>query len=158
MLAEKQHQALVVNIQEARYRRSPMQGAQAEAAHPAGEGKDMEVTREEEQVSHWVTKGFLGLVSIGVMLLISFGGWIIVSLNQINQSTNTLSTEFSAYKSDMNDLKLSVDSLRIRAEGWATKDQMISSKEVLLERITAMQGELNDLKLRLTRLETTPPR
>lgn len=137
-----------------------MQGAQAGTpATPPVDGQETAVpTREEEGVNYWLTKGFVGLVSIGVLLLISFGSWIIVSLNQINQSTSVLSTEFSAYKSDMNDLKVSVDSLRIRAEGWATKDQMTSSKEVLLERITSMQSDLNDLKLRVTKIEASPTR
>lgn len=135
-----------------------MQGAQAENHTPPAEQETEVQTREEERVNYWLTKGFLGLVSIGVVLLISFGSWIIVTLNQINQSASVLSTEFTAYKSDMNDLKLSVDSLRIRAEGWATKDQVASSRETMLERITTMQSELNDIKLRVTRLETTPPR
>lgn len=107
----------------------------------------------EDRVSHWITKGFLALIGISITLLLSFGTWLVASVNQINQSTSILQTEFSSYKTDITDLKTSVDQLRIRGEGWATKDALTVAKDVLRDDLSKVKDQVSTLEIRMTRIE-----
>lgn len=123
--------------------------------------KEVEVptaTRDEDKVTYWVNKGFIALVGIASTLLLSFGSWIIVSLNEINQSTSIMATEFSATKRDITELKTSVDSLRLRGESWATKDSLSMTKDAILDQITKLRDQVNVLELRVQRMEASEKR
>ena len=100
----------------------------------------------EERVSHWITKGFLALAAIATSLLLTFGGWLVMSVNEINRNTSVMQSEFSASKESLGELKSSVDLLRIKSEGWATKDSLTESKE-------EMRAELEQLKERIQTIE-----
>lgn len=107
----------------------------------------------EERVSHWITKGFLALIGVSFTLLLSFGSWLVVSINQINNSTSILQTEFASYKADITDLKASVDHLRIRGESWATKDALSLTKDSLRDDLIKVKDQVSSLELRVTRIE-----
>ncbi len=109
----------------------------------------------DNDVKTWVNQGFRGLLAVAVSLLLSFGGWIVVSLNQISQSTSIMATEFTATKVSVGELKVSVDSLRLRAEGWATKDHVAVTKDQLLDQIGKLKEQVNVLELRVKGLESS---
>lgn len=100
----------------------------------------------EERVSHWITKGFLALAAIATSLLLTFGGWLVMSVNEINRNTSVMQSEFTASKASLTELKTSVDLLRVRSESWATKDSMNETKD-------AMRAELETLKERIQTIE-----
>ena len=143
-------QAQVTPISQARTKRTLMvQGQLAEVK----EEKPMK--DPDNDVKTWVNQGFRGLLAVAVSLLLSFGGWIVVSLNQISQSTSIMATEFTATKVSVGELKVSVDSLRLRAEGWATKDHVAVTKDQLLEQIGKLKEQVNVLELRVKGLESS---
>jgi len=110
-----------------------------------------------QQVNDWVAKGFMALTALGVSLLVSFGGWLVVSVNQINNTTSVLQSEFTPFKNDMVELKRSVDGLRIRAELWATKDSLTQTKDDFRSDLSRVREQLTGLELRLTKIESTNP-
>jgi hypothetical protein len=129
------------------------------AQHEAKEGVlnvSNELT-EQERIGFWVTKGFLALMAICTTVLVYFGGWLAVSVGQINNSTSILQTEFSAYKTDISELKGAVDGLRIRGEGWATKDALTVAKDSLREDLTRVKDKVNTLESRLIMVELGKP-
>lgn len=143
-------QAQITPISQARTKRTLMvQGQLAEAK----EEKPMK--DPDNDVKTWVNQGFRGLLAVAVSLLLSFGGWIVVSLNQISQSTSIMATEFTATKVSVGELKVSVDSLRLRAEGWATKDHVAVTKDQLLDQIGKLKEQVNALELRVKGLESS---
>ena len=143
-------QAQVTPISQARTKRTLMvQGQLAE------EKEEKPVKDPDNDVKTWVNQGFRGLLAVAVSLLLSFGGWIVVSLNQISQSTSIMATEFTATKVSVGELKVSVDSLRLRAEGWATKDHVAVTKDQLLDQIGKLKEQVNVLELRVKGLESS---
>lgn len=132
-----------------------MQGALKEQS----EGKDaVPQPEQEERVSHWINKAFMGLIAIAVTLMLTFGSWLVGSINEIKTSTATLQTEFTPFKQDITDLKGSVDSLRIQAAGWATKDSLTDAKESLREDLSTLKDRFTGLELRMTKLEAETAR
>lgn len=143
-------QAQVTPISQARTKRTLMvQGQLAE------EKEEKPMKDPDNDVKTWVNQGFRGLLAVAVSLLLSFGGWIVVSLNQISQSTSIMATEFTATKESVGELKVSVDSLRLRAEGWATKDHVAVTKDQLLDQIGKLKEQVNVLELRVKGLESS---
>lgn len=143
-------QAQITPISQARTKRTLMvQGQLAEAK------EEKPVKDQDNDVKTWVNQGFRGLLAVAVSLLLSFGGWIVVSLNQISQSTSIMATEFTATKVSVGELKVSVDSLRLRAEGWATKDHVAVTKDQLLDQIGKLKEQVNVLELRVKGLESS---
>ena len=107
----------------------------------------------EERVSHWITKGFLALAAIATSLLLTFGGWLVMSVNEINRNTSVMQSEFSASKESLGELKSSVDLLRIKSEGWATKDSLTSARENLRVEIEDLKDKVQELEIRMARME-----
>ena len=143
-------QAQITPISQARTKRTLMvQGQLAE------EKEEKPMKDPDSDVKTWVNQGFRGLLAVAVSLLLSFGGWIVVSLNQISQSTSIMATEFTATKVSVGELKVSVDSLRLRAEGWATKDHVAVTKDQLLDQIGKLKEQVNVLELRVKGLESS---
>jgi len=143
-------QAQITPISQARTKRTLMvQGQLAE------EKEEKPMKDPDNDVKTWVNQGFRGLLAVAVSLLLSFGGWIVVSLNQISQSTSIMATEFTATKESVGELKVSVDSLRLRAEGWATKDHVAVTKDQLLDQIGKLKEQVNVLELRVKGLESS---
>lgn len=110
-------------------------------------------SEDSERIGFWITKGFTALIGISATLLVSFGGWLSVNVNQIHHSTSILQTEFTSYKSDMGELKTAVDDLRIRGEGWATKDSLLTTKDALREDLAKLRDQVNTLEVRMARVE-----
>lgn len=144
----------VVNIKAARERKASMQEALTETPPTLKEMSPVNKEDPVEKATYWVNKGFLAILAIGAGLLISFGGWLIVNVNQITTNTSVLSSEFLAYKGDMAELKVSVDQLRIRGEGWATKDALLLTKDGLRAEISLLKDQLNAVEVRLIRMES----
>ena len=111
----------------------------------------------EERVSHWITKGFLALAAIATSLLLTFGGWLVMSVNEINRNTSVMQTEFSASKESLGELKSSVDLLRIKSEGWATKDSLASARENIRVEIEDLKDKVQELEIRMARMEPVQP-
>lgn len=111
----------------------------------------------EERVSHWITKGFLALAAIATSLLLTFGGWLVMSVNEINRNTSVMQTEFSASKESLGELKSSVDLLRIKSEGWATKDSLTSARENIRVEIEDLKDKVQELEIRMARMEPVQP-
>jgi len=107
----------------------------------------------EERVSHWITKGFLALAAIATSLLLTFGGWLVMSVNEINRNTSVMQSEFSASKESLGELKSSVDLLRIKSEGWATKDSLTSARENIRVEIEDLKDKVQELEIRMARME-----
>ena len=125
--------------------------------HEAREDNMPNELSEQERIGFWVTKGFLALMAICTTLLVYFGGWLVVSVGQINNSTSILQTEFSAYKTDISELKGAVDGLRIRGEGWATKDALTVAKDSLRDDLTRVKDKVNTLESRIIMVELGKP-
>lgn len=135
-----------------------MQGApQLAVGEPEKEEQIVPRAGDGQQVNDWVAKGFMALTALGVSLLVSFGGWLVVSVNQINNTTSVLQSEFTPFKNDMVELKRSVDGLRIRAELWATKDSLTQTKDDFRSDLSRVREQLTGLELRLTKIESTNP-
>lgn len=111
----------------------------------------------EERVSHWITKGFLALAAIATSLLLTFGGWLVMSVNEINRNTSVMQSEFSASKESLGELKSSVDLLRIKSEGWATKDSLSDARENLRVEIEDLKDKVQELEIRMARMEPVQP-
>ena len=111
----------------------------------------------EERVSHWITKGFLALAAIATSLLLTFGGWLVMSVNEINRNTSVMQTEFSASKESLGELKSSVDLLRMKSEGWATKDSLASARENIRVEIEDLKDKVQELEIRMARMEPVQP-
>lgn len=111
----------------------------------------------EERVSHWITKGFLALAAIATSLLLTFGGWLVMSVNEINRNTSVMQSEFSASKESLGELKSSVDLLRIKSEGWATKDSLTSARENIRVEIEDLKDKVQELEIRMARMEPVQP-
>ena len=107
----------------------------------------------EERVSHWITKGFLGLAAISCSLLLTFGGWLVMSVNEINRNTSVMQSEFSASKASLGELKSSVDLLRVKSEGWATKDSLTNTRENIRVEIEDLKDKVQELEIRMARME-----
>lgn len=132
-----------------------MQGAQAVNQVDDKEVQVPHEIRDEDRVGYWMQKGFLTIATIGVSMAITFGIWLVTSLNEIRTSTNIVAVEFAATKRDITDLKTSVDSLRLRGESWASKDQVTTTKEQLMSELGQLKDKMNVLELRVQRIETT---
>lgn len=132
-----------------------MQGAQAVNQVDDKEAQVPHEIKDEDRVGYWMQKGFLTIATIGVSMAITFGIWLVTSLNEIRTSTNIVAVEFAATKRDITDLKTSVDSLRLRGESWASKDQVTTTKEQLMSELGQLKDKMNVLELRVQRIETT---
>lgn len=132
-----------------------MQGAQAVNQVDDKEAQVPHEIKDEDRVGYWMQKGFLTIATIGVSMAITFGIWLVTSLNEIRTSTNIVAVEFAATKRDITDLKTSVDSLRLRGESWANKDQVTTTKEQLMSELGQLKDKMNVLELRVQRIETT---
>lgn len=136
-----------------------MQGAQAVTTEREKEVEDVPVEiKDEDRVGYWMQRGFLAVLVTMVTLAITFGGWLIRSINEINTSSAVIAAGSVATQKDISDLKTSVYNLSLRGENWVTKDQMISSKEAILSQINLLKDQVNMLELRVQRIESTPPR
>lgn len=111
----------------------------------------------EERVSHWITKGFLALAAIATSLLLTFGGWLVMSVNEINRNTSVMQSEFTSSKASLGELKSSVDLLRIKSEGWATKDSLSDARENLRVEIEDLKDKVQELEIRMARMEPVQP-
>lgn len=159
MLAQRTAANAVTDLSVARERRSQMQGApQLVVGGPEKEEQPVPRYSDGQQVNDWITKGFMALMALGVSLLVSFGGWLVISVNQINTSTSVLQSEFTPFKHDMVELKGAVDGLRIRGEGWATKDSLSQTKDGFRDDLSKIREHLTNLEVRLTKIESSPPR
>ena len=136
-----------------------MQGATAVKAPVEQEAQTVPTQREADNKTEdaLFSKGFKLLGAVCLSLLVSFGGWLIISVNQINRSTAILETEVTAYKPALLELKGAVDDLRLKGENWATKDSLTLTKDSFRDEVGKIKDQINLLELRLTRMESQPP-
>ena len=136
-----------------------MQGAQAQAGESQKEATEMPVEiREEDRVGYWMQRGFLAILTLTITMLVSFGIWMVRSISEINTSTTVVASQFQTAQKDLSDLKTSVINLSLRGENWATKDQLSSSREAIMNQISLLKDQVNMLELRVQRMEASPPR
>lgn len=123
-----------------------------------------EVGRKEseavEAVNGWVQRVMLGSVSILITMLIAYIAWSIPVIYGISHSTKLLAADQSYAKSEISRLAESYGSLRVgleqltlQSQTWATRDQVLVTRDQLSEKITSIESQLHDLKLRVSLME-----
>ena len=113
---------------------------------------------ETDKAGYWVNRTFLSGATIAAGLLVSFGLWIGSSLMQIKESTSVMASEFTATKRDITELKSSVFNLSLRGESWATKPELTTTKELLMDQIHQLRAQVNSLEIRVQNLAHGKPR
>lgn len=126
----------------------------------AKQGEHRVAKDEESAVDRWVAKGFIGFVGLAATILVLFFAWIAGNINEISSNTSSLQSESTNTKvlvtemvGQMSGLKATLDDLRFKSEGWATKDSLYNVRDSTRNEISAVRGDLVELNLRVTRME-----
>lgn len=152
----------VVDLQEFKGSRPMSQGSPKVAVEEGKvrEGGDRQTDIQTSAVNSWIQRILLGLVGVFFTIATAYFTWSIPAINNIGTAVQLFVQEQAYAKqeiSKLNDgnaeIKRAVDNLMIQANTWATKDQLQTNREVLLQRIDSVQTELNDLKIKVTRME-----
>lgn len=112
------------------------------------------------EVNLWVQRTMLGLLSLVMVIALAYFGWSIPTLLSISQSVQTYGVEQGHAKQEIarlvsshDGMKRSLDEVSRQSLTWATRDQVRDTKDSLLLRIDQVQGEVNELRLEVTRLQ-----
>ena len=123
-------------------------------------GGDRETDVARSAVDAWVQRIMLALVGLLFTIGSAYVAWTIPTINSINTTVQLSGADQSYTKREIAKLveanakvKEAVDTLTLQSFSWATKDQMQSARELLLQRIDAVQAEVTDLKIKVTRME-----
>lgn len=158
----------VVNLVTYRDGRLAMQhGASEHDTKPSDEVTEMEGDRRKEDVGEaavngWVQRVMLGAVSIIITLLLAFFAWSVPTINTISTSTQLLAADQAYARSEVANLFRSNEATRTHLEQltrqsgeWATRDQVSLTRDQLMEKITSVEAQLNELKLRVSLIEAS---
>lgn len=136
---------------------------QPEGDEVKGERRSSDVA--EAAVNSWVQRVMLGAVSILITILLAFFAWSVPTIQSIHTSTQLLAADQSYTKSEISrlvesysGLRTGLDSLTLQSGKWATTDQVIVTRDQLTEKISAIEAQLNDLKLRVALIEPNAKR
>lgn len=126
----------------------------------AKQGEPRVAKDDDSAVDRWVAKGFIGFVGLAATILVLFFAWIASNINEISRNTSSLQSESTNTKvlvtemvGQMSGLKATLDDLRFKSEGWATKDSLYNVRDSTRNEISAVRGDLVELNLRVTRME-----
>lgn len=126
----------------------------------AKQGEHRVAKDDDSAVDRWVAKGFIGFVGLAATILVLFFAWIASNINEISRNTSSLQSESTNTKvlvtemvGQMSGLKATLDDLRFKSEGWATKDSLYNVRDSTRNEISAVRGDLVELNLRVTRME-----
>ena len=126
----------------------------------AKQGEHRVAKDNDSAVDRWVAKGFIGFVGLSATILVLFFAWIASNINEIASNTSSLQSESANTKllvsemvGQMTGLKVTLDDLRFKSKGWATKDSLYTMRDSALNEISAVRGDLVELNLRVTRME-----
>lgn len=129
---------------------------------PAPSPARQEQDRGLAEVNQWVQRTMLGLLGLVMVIALAYFGWSIPTLLSINSSVQMYGIEQSHAKQEMTRLvashegmRSSLDELSRQSLTWATKDQVLDTRDGLMRRIDQVQGEVNDLKLEVTRMKSS---
>lgn len=118
----------------------------------------------EDMVHGWVQKVMLGSVSILLTLLTGFIAWSIPTLHGIDNDTKLLSAsqayssaEVSRLTTSQEQLNANISRLTELSHTWATRDQVQVTRDQMMEKITLLEHQLHDLKLRVALMERDDP-
>lgn len=111
-------------------------------------------------VNSWVQRVMLGAVSILITILLAFFAWSVPTIQSIHTSTQLLAADQSYTKAEISrlgesyaGLRTGLDQLTLQSGKWATTDQVLVTRDQLTEKITSIEAQLNDLKLRVALIE-----
>lgn len=151
----------VVDLQKFKGNR-PMSQGSPRAAEDEGmrHGGDRESDITTTAVTNWIQRIMLGLVALLSTIATAYFSWSIPAINNIGTTVQLFVQEqtytkqaISSLSESNAEIKRSVDSLTLQSNTWATKDDLSVTKESFRHRIDAMQADLNELKIKLTRME-----
>lgn len=162
------HHTAVVDLETARNNRKgigAMHGASEQAMKDQqGDGLVNKHDTAEAAVNGWVQKVMLGAVSLLLTIFMAFFAWVIPAVNNISASTQLSQADQANTRSEIAKLlqantaiKASVDDLTKNSLTWATKDQVADIKDKLRADIDQVEQRVNDLNLRMTKLEAEQP-
>lgn len=116
-------------------------------------------------VNAWIQRIMLGLVSILLTIGTAYFVWSIPAITSISTDVRLSAANQSYIRQEVDkvsrsndEMKITLATLTAQSLTWASKDQMNSTRDELRQRIDSVQAELNQLNLKLTRLEGQPRR
>lgn len=165
MLAQRRNPtATVIDIQTARKGRALMSGA-TEAVQREEQVNRQEESAAKEAVNGWVQRVMLGAVSILVTLFLGFIFWLAPAVSSLMTSMQTQQNEQTYLRAELGKMSAAQDKtndtindLALKSMTWATKDQLIMTKDQLLAQIAKAEDQLNDLRMRVLALEAAQPK
>lgn len=132
--------------------------------------REEQVNRQEESaakeaVNGWVQRVMLGAVSILVTLFLGFIFWLAPAVSSLMTSMQTQQNEQTYLRAELGKMSAAQDKtndtindLALKSMTWATKDQLIMTKDQLLAQIAKAEDQLNDLRMRVLALEAAQPK
>ena len=116
-------------------------------------------------VNSWIQRIMLGLVSILLTIGTAYFVWSIPTINSISTGITLAVADQSYIRQEVDkvnrsneEMKQTLSTLTAQSLTWASKDQLSVTRDELRQRIDSVQAELNQLNLKLTRLEGQPRR
>ena len=154
--------ANVVYLQSHMGMRRMKQGAPDESrgAEQVREGGERSVDVGVAAVNSWIQRIMLGLISILLTIGTAYFVWSIPTINAISTDIRLSSADQSYIRQEMDkvsrsndEMKNTLSTLTAQSLTWATKDNMNVTRDELRQRIDSVQNEVNQLNIKLTRLE-----